>query len=120
MVEYHQHRAKHKVRQRGASRDDCLRHFLRALTQEVAPFTAYPGHVPILEKLKRLGVSLNQLKNARRTPFVAQVVFNNTSNRRCIRELLRALGYASSDRYRAWIDLLVHPGVGNPGTLFEE
>lgn len=118
-VEYYQHRAKQGVRSRGTRKEDCLRHFLRALTQCVYPFGTYQGYGEIVLRLGGFEVTLDKLKNARRTPFVAQVVLNNSSNRSYIRKMLKALGYASNDNYKAWIDLLMHKGLSNPVTMFD-
>ncbi len=119
LVEYYQHRAKANVRQRASNKEDCLRHFLRALTQGVYPFKPYSGHINTVQKLKYFAVTIDKLKNARRTPFVAQVVFNNSENRTYIRKMLHALGYESDDKYQAWIDLLIHRGLSNPMTMFD-
>jgi hypothetical protein len=95
MVEYYQARAKQNVRSRGTNKEDCLRHFLRALTQCVYPFKPYDGYVDIANILKSFDVTIDKLKNARRTPFVAQVVMNNSSNRSYVRKMLKVLGYTS-------------------------
>lgn len=118
-VEYYQVRAKQNVRSRGTSKEDCLRHFLRALTQCVHPFKPYSGYVDIVKKLKHFDVTFDKLKNARRTPFVAQVVLNNSGNRSYVRKMLKALGYASDDNYKEWIDLLMHKGLSNPVTMYD-
>ncbi|NOR55186.1 MAG: hypothetical protein GQ531_03160 [Sulfurovum sp.] len=118
-VEYYQARAKQNVRSRGTNKEDCLRHFLRALTQCVYPFKSYDGYVDIVKKLKSFDVTIDKLKNARRTPFVAQVVMNNSSNRSYVRKMLKALGYPSDDNYKEWIDLLMHKGLSNPVTMYD-
>ncbi len=118
-VEYYQARAKQNVRSRGTRKEDCLRHFLRALTQCVYPFKPYDGYVDIAQKLKYFDVTIDKLKNARRRPFVAQVVMNNSSNRSYVRKMLKALGYTSEDNYKEWIDLLMHRGLSNPVTMYE-
>ena len=119
-VEYYQARAKQNVRSRGTNKEDCLRHFLRALTQCVHPFKAYDGYVNIVKKLKSFDVTIDKLKNARRKPFVAQVVMNNSSNRSYVRKMLKALGYSSDDNYIEWIELLMHKGLSNPVTMYKE
>jgi hypothetical protein len=118
LVEYYQHRTKANVRQRFSNKEDCLRHFLRALTQCVHPFESYDGYVSIVITLKDYGVTMDKLKNARRVPFTAGVVFNNSTNRTYIRKMLKALGYTSPDNYQAWLDLLIHKGLSNPVTMF--
>ena len=118
-VEYYQARAKQNVRSRGTNKEDCLRHFLRALTQCVYPFKPYGGYVNIVKKLKSFNVTIDKLKNARRTPFVAQVVMNNSSNRSYVRKMLKALQYTSDDNYKVWIDLLMHKGLSNPVTMHD-
>lgn len=118
-VEYYQARAKQNVRSRGSNKDDCQRHFLRALTQCVHPFKSYDGYGSILQKLNSFGVSHYKLKNAKRTPFVSQVVLNNGDNRSYIRKMLKALGYSSDDKYKEWIDLLMHKGLSNPVTMYD-
>jgi hypothetical protein len=120
LVEYYQHRSKAKVRQRFSKKEDCLRHFLRALTQCVYPFKSYDGYVSIVIALKEYGVTIDKLKNARRAPFTAGVVFNSSKNRTYIRKMLKALGYTSTDNYQAWLDLLIHKGLSNPVTMFSE
>jgi len=117
-VEYYQARAKQNVRSRGSNKEDCLRHFLRALTQCVYPFGTYDGYGDVSRRLGSFGVTLDKLKNARRTPFVAQVVLNNSGNRSYIRKMLKALGYSSDDNYKEWIDLLMHKGLSNPVTMY--
>jgi len=119
-VEFYQSRSKQKVRMRFSNKEDCLRHFLRALTQCVHPFKPYNGYGQILTDIGRFNVTLDKLKNARRTPFVANVVFNNSINRRYIRMMLEALGYKSDNNYKEWIDLLIHKGLSNPVTMFNE
>jgi len=118
LVEYYQHRSKANVRQRFSKKEDCLRHFLRALTQCVYPFQPYDGYVSIVIALKKYGVTIDKLKNARRAPFTAGVVFNSSENRTYIRKMLKALGYTTTDNYQAWLDLLIHKGLSNPVTMF--
>jgi len=118
-VEYYQARAKQGVRLRGTNKEDCLRHFLRALTQCVCPFGAYDGYGDVLRSLGSFAVTLDKLKNARRIPFVSQVVLNNSGNRSYIRKMLKALRYSSDDNYKEWIDLLMHKGLSNPVTMYE-
>ena len=118
-VEYYQSRAKQNVRSRGTSKEDCLRHFLRGLTQCVYPFKPYDGYGDILKRLSCFGVTLNKLKNAKRTPFVANVIFNSSANRSYIRKMLKHLGYQSKDNYQEWLDLLVHKGLSNPVTMHD-
>lgn len=118
LVEFYQARSKQNVRMRSSNKEDCLRHFLRALTQCVYPFKAYDSYIDVLTNLRSFGVSMDKLKNARRTPFIANVVFNNSENKRCIRLMLKRLGYTSPDNYKQWIDLLIHKGLSNPVSLF--
>ncbi len=120
LVEYYQARSKQNIRSRGTGKEDCLRHFLRALTQCVYPFKSYDGYVAVLSDLKGYGATMDKLKNARRTPFSAQVVFNNSANRTYIRKMLKSLGYESTDKYQEWVDLLIHQGLSNPVTMFME
>ena len=120
LVECYQHRSKANVRQRFSKKEDCLRHFLRALTQCVYPFKSYDSYVSVAIVLKEYGVTVDKLKNARRAPFTAGVVFNNSANRTYIRKMLKALGYTSTDNYQEWLDLLIHKGLSNPVTMFSE
>lgn len=119
MVEYYQARAKQNVRSRGTNKEDCLRHFLRALTQCVHPFGVYDGYGDVSRRLGSFGVTFDKLKNARRIPFVSQVVLNNSGNRSYIRKMLKALGYSSANNYREWIELLMHKGLSNPVSMYE-
>ncbi len=82
LVEFYQSRSKQNVRMRFSNKEDCLRHFLRALTQCVYPFKSYNGYGQVLSDIGRFNVTTDKLKNARRTPFVANVVFNNSKNRK--------------------------------------
>ena len=119
-VEYYQSRAKQNVRSRGTNKDDCLRHFLRALTQGVYPFrSSCNGYGDILNNLKHFDVTLDKLKNAKRTPFVANVVFNSSANRSYMRKMLKSMGYQSQNNYQEWLDLLVHKGLSNPVTMYD-
>ncbi len=118
LVSFYQKRAKHNVRMRTSNKQDCIRHFLRGLTQSVYPFRSYEGYTQLLVALRTFNVGINQLKNAKRSPFVAEVVFNNSENRKCIRNMLKALGYSSTNKYQEWIDLLIHKGLSNPVTMF--
>jgi hypothetical protein len=113
LVEYFQHRAKQNVRLRGGNSDDCKRHFLRALIQDVHPFKKEGTSLTIAKRLRYFGVSLNMVKNAKRVPFVSNVVLNCSSNRTLIRKMLRALGFCSEDKYQSWLDILIHKGVSN-------
>jgi hypothetical protein len=114
LVEVFQARAKQNVRNSGGNTKDCVKHFTRALIQEIYPFCKdYPRSV-LLDRLRPYGVTQNHLKNARRKPFVGQIVFNTTKNRALIRKMLRALGYKTDDNYQAYLDLLMHPGLSNP------
>ena len=119
LVEFYQSRSKQKVRMRFSNKEDCLRHFLRALTQCVYPFKSYSDYGQLLTDLGRFNVTMDKLKNAKRTPFIANVVFNNGVNRRYIRTMLKALGYKSDNNYKEWIDLLIHKGLSNPVTMFD-
>jgi len=118
LVKYYQTRAKQNVRSRGSAKADCIRHFCRALVQGVKPFEMPKSYIDVSNKLKVYGVTVNSLKNAKRNPFAANVVFNSSSNRSCIRAMLKALGYQSTDKYQAFLDLLIHPGLSNPVTMF--
>ena len=117
-VKTYKDRSKQNVRMRFSNKEDCLRHFLRALTQCVYPFKSYNGYGQLLSDLGRFNVTMDKLKNARRTPFVANVVFNNSANRKYIRVMLEALNYTSNNKYKEWIDLLIHKGLSNPVTMF--
>ena len=118
LVDFYQNRAKHNVRKRGTNVDDCKRHFLRALVQRVHPFVNSGTYVELAIKLKEFDVNVSQLKNARRTTFCTNVVFNSTSNRTLIRRMLKVLGYQSSDNYQEWLDLLIHKGISNGVSMY--
>lgn len=118
LVNFYQIRAKQNVRLRGSAKADCIRHFSRALVQGVKPFGVHKSYIDVSKKLKSFGVTVNSLKNAKRTPFAANIIFNSSSNRSCIRKMLTALGYKSDDNYQAWLDLLIHKGLSNPVTMF--
>lgn len=118
LVDFYQNRAKHNVRKRGTNADDCIRHVLRALVQRVHPFSNNGTYVELAIKLKEFGVNVDQLKNARRTTFCTNVVFNSTSNRNLIRRMLKALGYQSNNNYQEWMDLLIHKGISNGITMY--
>ena len=119
LVDYYQKRSKQNVRSRGTGKEDCLRHFLRALTQCVHPFKSYNGYAELLKSLKGFDVTLDKLKNAKRTPFVANVVFNSSANRSYMRKMLKSMGYPSQNNYQEWLDLLVHKGLSNPVTMYD-
>ena len=121
-VKYYQDRSRSKqnVRMRGGKIADCKRHFLRALTQEVKPFQPFGSYGQVLQSLRGFDISVDMLKNAKRSPFTANVVFNSNANRKCIRDMLKGLGYKSDDNYQAWLDLLIHKGLSNPVTMFSE
>lgn len=119
-VDIYYTRAKQHVRLSGSNRDDCVRHFIRALVQGVHPFSIHRvSYVDVSKTLRDFDVTISKLKNAKRAPFVANVVFNNSANRSCIRRMLKALGYESDNNYKEWIDLLVHKGLSNPVTMFD-
>jgi len=119
-VEYYQSRAKQNVRMRGGTLKDCKRHFLRALTQEVHPFKPFGSYTQVVQSLRYFDISMDMLKNAKRNPFVANVVMNNGENRKYIRAMLKVLGYTSEDNYQAWLDLLIHKGLSNPVTMLSQ
>jgi len=119
LVSFYQKRAKSNIRMRTSNIQDCKRHFLRALTQEVKPFQSFGSYGQLLTDLRDFNVTMDKLKNAKRTPFVANVVFNNGLNRKYIRLMLAALGYESDNNYKEWIDLLIHKGLSNPVTMFD-
>ena len=116
-VAYFQTRAKQNVRSRGTSQADCVRHFLRALVQGVKPFGKHDSYIDLVKVLKDFGVTVDKLKNAKRTPFVGGVIFNSSSNRSCIRKMLKRLKYKSDGKYQAFLDLLIHKGLSNPVTM---
>lgn len=119
LVEYYQARAKQNVRSRGSSQDDCVRHFTRALVQSVHPFSVHPiSYIDASKVLKDFGVSIDSLKNAKRTPFVSNVIFNSSTNRRCIRTMLKRLKYQSENNYKIFLELLIHRGLSNPVTMY--
>lgn len=118
-VSLYQARAKQNVRMRGTSKDDCLRHFLRALTQEVKPFKKHGTYIDIVNKLKYFGVNINMLKNAKRKPFVQNIISNDSSSRALIRKLLKVLGYETTDKYQEFLDLLIHKGLSNPYSMYD-
>ncbi len=119
-VEFYQSRSKQNVRMRGGTLGDCKRHFLRALTQQVHPFNPFGSYTQVLQSLRYFEVSVDMLKNAKRTPFVANVIMNSSENRTYIRKMLKALGYTSTNKYKEWIDLLIHKGLSNPVSMFSE
>lgn len=119
LVDFYQVRSKQNVRKRGNNKEDCIRHVLRALTQNVNPFSSKHTYVETSIKLKAFNVTVNHLKNARRSPFNANVIFNNSANRTLIRKMLKALGYESSNNYQEWLDLLIHKGVSNSVSMYE-
>jgi len=120
LVEYYQLRSKQNVRQRGGNKQDCIKHFIRALIQNVHPFDKSGlTYREIANKLFPHGVTENDLKNANRKPFVSNVVFNNGTNRSLIRAMLKSLNVATTDNYAKYIDLLVHQGISNSATIFK-
>lgn len=118
-VSFYQSRAKQNVRMRGTTQDDTIRHFLRALTQEVKPFKNHGTYIDIVNKLKYFGVNINMLKNAKRKPFVQNIISNDSSSRALIRKLLKILGYETTDKYQAFLDLLIHKGLSNPYSMYD-
>ena len=118
LVEYYQARSKQNVRHWGSSKKDCIRHFIRALIQSVHPFKKELTYAQISNKLSPYGVRLNDLKNANRKPFVANMVFNNSTNRRLIKEMLKSLNIDSNNNYQEYLDLLIHKGISNTAVLY--
>lgn len=122
LVHYYANRSKQNVRSRGSATGDCIRHFIRALVQGVSPFKReVPKYSFIVNRFRgtKVNITVNMLKNAKRRPFVANVIFNSTSNRKLIRFMLERLGYESDDNYSAWLELLMNRGLSNPVTMFE-
>ena len=120
LVAFYASRAKQGVRLRGSQLDDCTRHFCRGLVQGVYPFNPSP---PMYKYLKNvLGedfkVTVDKLKNAKRNPFVSNMVLNTLGNRRTIRAMLKKLGYESDNNYNDWLELLINKGLSNPVTIF--
>lgn len=119
LVNQYQHRSKNNVRKRGSDKQDCIRHFLRALLQDVTPFKKVHTYVELAQKLAHYGVSMNNLKNANRKPFVANVIFNNSCNRRLIRKMLKTLNVQSDNNYQEYLDILICPSISNAATIFK-
>jgi len=119
LVIFYSNRAKQGVRFRGSTLDDCTRHFCRALVQNVHPFNeSNIKYTVIARKLSDYDVTVDKLKNAKRKPFVANVIFNSSSNRSTIRKMLKLLGYTSKDNYLEWLELLMDKGLSNSVTMF--
>ncbi len=121
LVNYYANRSKQNVRNRGSSQADCVRHFCRALIQGVHPFNSdVPKYDHIVNRFAytKVTVTVNSLKNAKRVPFVSNVIFNSTSNRALIRYMLKRMHYESDNNFKDWIDLLVNRGLSNPVTMF--
>ncbi len=119
-VDYYQSRAKQNVRGRGSSKDDAVRHWLRAQMQSVYPFTTIEGvsFSQIAKKLSDYSVSVSNIKDARRNVFIQNMVLNSSANRRLIRELLKLFNYETNDNYQEFLDLLIHKGISNGQSLF--
>ena len=119
LVTFYSNRTKQGVRFRGSPVDDCTRHFCRALVQNVYPFKdTKTTYKVIARKLAEYNVTEDKLKNAKRNPFVANVIFNSSSNRSTVRKMLKLLGYESEDNYAQWLELLMDRGLSNPVTMF--
>lgn len=119
-VDYYQSRAKQNVRGRGSAKADCIRHWLRAQMQAVYPFTKIEGvsFSQIAKKLSDYGVSVSNIKDARRNVFIQNMVLNSSANRRVIRDLLKLFKYKTNDDYQEFLDLLIHKGISNGQSLF--
>jgi len=120
LVSFYAQRSKQGVRVRGSSQDDCIRHICRALVQGVYPFSIdIPRYQYIVNRFAgmKLYVTIDQLKNAKRQPFVGNIVFNNSTNRSLIRSVLKQFHYKSESNYQEWLDLLIHRGLSNPATM---
>ena len=120
LVEYYQFRSKQNVRTRGGNKQDCIKHFIRALIQNVHPFNKDGlTYIQIATKLSKHGVTMSNLKNANRKPFVSHVVFNNGENRSLIRQMLKSLAVPTTDNYAPYVELLIHPGISNSAYIFK-
>ena len=120
LVTFYASRAKQGVRLRGSQLDDCTRHFCRGLVQGVYPFNPSPPKYNYLINVLSKGfkITADKLKNAKRNPFVANMVLNTLSNRTTIRAMLKELGYESDNNYNDWLALLMNKGLSNPVTIF--
>ena len=113
MVAYCAHLAKQNVRQSSSPRKFAINHFLRALVQKISPFVEFDCSYEVLsEILKEYGVSTSRLKSAKRFPFKANVIANTSSNRKLIRELLKALNYEDNEEvFQKFFDILIFKEV---------
>ncbi len=120
-VKFYADRAKLNVRQRGGNEADCIRHFCKALVQGIYPFNSECAEYKyIANRLRQdFKVTVDKLKNAKRTPFSSNVVFNNSKNRSIIKKMLIRLGYERDNNYKEFFDLLIHKGLSNPVTMFK-
>lgn len=112
-VEYAVYLAKNKVKKRGSSRDFTTRHFLRGLIQGIKPFPNVTGlsYSDVADSLEHCGVTNNKVKDAKRYPFVFNVIDNTSANRKLIKFLLEAFGLGAL--YGEVVQILVFKGLSN-------
>lgn len=112
-VEYAVHLAKNKVKKRGSSKDFTTRHFLRGMIQGVRPFPEVIGlsYSDVANLLEHCGVTVTMVKEAKRYPFVFNVIDNTSANRKLIKFLLEAFGLGSL--YSEVVKVLVFKGLSN-------
>jgi cell fate regulator YaaT (PSP1 superfamily) len=112
-VEYAVYLAKNRVKQRGSSRDFTTRHFLRGLIQGIRPFPDMTelSYSDVANSLEHCGVTVNKVKDAKRYPFIFNVIDNTSANRKLIRFLLNAFGLGAL--YGEILQILVFKGLSN-------
>lgn len=118
-VEYAVHLAKNRVKKRGSSKDFTTRHFLRGLIQGIKPFPDVVGlsYIDVANQLEHCGVTINKVKDAKRYPFVFNVIDNTSANRKLIRFLLEAFGLGKL--YGEVVQILVFKGLSNGDEIIQ-
>ncbi|MCG3717799.1 hypothetical protein L5F50_01260 [Aliarcobacter butzleri] len=113
-VDYKFKRAEQKVRKRGSDKSFCARHILRALLQEVQPFKKFDMNYPqIASILREYGVSLSQIKHAKRSRFATNMIQDTVSNRSHIRKILKLLGIQTENNYKEFLEIFLYKKISN-------
>ena len=114
-VEYKHHLAEQNVRKVGSNKEFCARHVLRALMNEVKPFKKLNmTYRELAYLLKDFRVNTSKIKRAKGETFTPYTISDTTSNRACIRKILRLLGYKTRTNYKNFLELLLHKDISNP------
>ena len=117
-VDYKFKRAKQGIRKRGSSKENVVRHILRALVHEVKPFKKFSltySRLAIL--LREYKVTPSKIKHAKAARFVPNMIEDTSGNRVHIRSILRLLEYPTNDNYQEFLSLLLHQKITNTDSV---